>query len=211
MFNKFATFARTCADETTLEGKFSCAIPTLSKISLILAARAPKKTNQSKETKTLRLSTTGSSKINPNLGRGTRRPWGGSLWQESQQRVSWLAKACRDYANERRFEACIQNRELLYQPSQIRIPTTPSLRRFDWLDLIPISNRNPPPVKSYRSYLIEKWDDLWSLCWEKIKKMGAGDCSGRDRWRLSNIPLDLQATIALKINFPLIFERNWWN
>lgn len=38
IFNKLATFARTCADATTLEGKLSWAKPTFSRISLILAA-----------------------------------------------------------------------------------------------------------------------------------------------------------------------------
>lgn len=47
IFNKFATFARTCADPTTFDGKLSCASPTLSNISLILAATATILTNHS--------------------------------------------------------------------------------------------------------------------------------------------------------------------
>ena len=38
IFNKLDTFARTWADPTTFDGKLSCANPTLSNISLILAA-----------------------------------------------------------------------------------------------------------------------------------------------------------------------------
>lgn len=38
IFNKLETFARTCADPTTLDGKLSWAKPTFSRISLILAA-----------------------------------------------------------------------------------------------------------------------------------------------------------------------------
>lgn len=38
IFNKLATFARTCADATTFDGKLSCANPTFSNISLIRAA-----------------------------------------------------------------------------------------------------------------------------------------------------------------------------
>ena len=67
IFNKLDTFARTWADPTTFDGKLSCANPTLSNISLILAAttiltkqqlyetRNPSKTKTKKITKKLLL------------------------------------------------------------------------------------------------------------------------------------------------------------
>ena len=51
IFNKLDTFTRTWADPTTFDGKISCANPTLSNISLILAATTILKKQQFYETR----------------------------------------------------------------------------------------------------------------------------------------------------------------